>query len=403
MSKIYTPSRIILERYADVLINFALNSGAGMRRGEVVHLQVPESAKLLYVALRDAILKAGGTYISSYLPEGVARGYYEHASTAQLKTFHRKFHRGLINEIDHSLSIIADTDPRELEGIDPRKIMMRSLAHKPSMDWRDAKEYKGDFTWTLALYGTPGLAREARMSIRAYWRQIIRACFLDRSDPKKEWRTVSAKLNAWRRKLNSLKIKKLFIKGDGVELTVGIGSGRQWLGGMGRNIPSFELFTSPDWRHTEGQIAFNQPLYRYGAYITGIRLEFKKGEIVKATARTNQHLLNAMLHTDAGARRLGEFSLTDRRLSRITRFMADTLFDENIGGPFGNMHVAVGRAYKDAYQGDPTSLSKAQWEKLGFNDSVVHTDIITTTRRTVIAELKGGKEKVIYRDGEFVI
>ncbi|OGL78531.1 thermophilic metalloprotease (M29) superfamily [Candidatus Uhrbacteria bacterium RIFCSPHIGHO2_12_FULL_54_23] len=400
---IYTPPKKILERYADVLINFALNSGRGMRRGEVVHLQAPECAKPLYVALRDAVLRAGGTYISSYIPDGVARGYYDLASEAQLTTFHRNYHKGLIDEIDHSLYIIAETDLRELEGVDPEKIMMRSKAHKPSMDWRSDKENKGKFTWTLALYGTSAMAAEARMSLQEYWRQIIRACFLDASDPKKEWRKVFVRTEAWRKRLSALKIKRLFIEGEGVELTVGLGAGREWMGGLGRNIPSFELFTSPDWRQTEGWIAFNQPLYRYGAYITGIRLEFKKGEIVKATAQKNEHLLKTMIATDKGSRRLGEFSLTDRRLSRITRFMADTLFDENIGGPFGNMHLAVGRAYKDAYTGNPSRLTSAQWAKLGYNDSVIHTDIVTTTRRTVIAELKGGKEKVIYRDGQFVL
>jgi aminopeptidase len=399
----YAPSKNILERYADVLINFALNSGMGLKRGEVVHLQVPECAKPLYVALRDAVLKSGGTFISSYLPDDVARGFYLHASAAQLRTFHRHFHQGLIREIDHSLYIIAETNLHELEGVDPKKIMLRSKAHKPYMEWRDEKEHKGKFTWTLALYGTPAMAREAKMSLQEYWRQIIRACFLDSRDPKKEWAKVFTRTEAWRKRLNALPIERLFVEGDGIELTVGVGAGRQWLGGSGRNIPSFELFTSPDWRQTEGWIAFNQPLYRYGDYITGIRLEFRKGEIVKATAKKNEHLLKAMIATDKGARRLGEFSLTDRRLSRITRFMADTLFDENMGGPFGNMHVAVGKAYKDAYTGDPSRVKKSQWDKMGYNDSVVHTDIVTTTRRTVIAELKGGKKKVIYKNGLFVI
>src|SRR3989338_2041278 len=400
---IYTPPKKILDRYADVLVNFALNSGTGMRRGEVVHLQAPECAKPLYVALRDAVLRAGGTYISSYFPDGIARGYYALATDAQLRTFHRHYKKGLIDEIDHSVFIIAETDWRELEGVDPKKIMARSKAHKPSMDWRGDKECKGKFTWTLALYGTPAMAAEARMSLKEYWRQIIKACFLDSADPKKEWRKVCTRTEAWRKKLNALQIRRLCIEGEGVELAVGIGPGREWMGGLARNIPSFELFTSPDWRQTEGWIAFNQPLYRYGAYITGIRLEFKKGEIVKATAQKNEHLLKTMIATDKGSRRLGEFSLTDRRLSRITRFMADTLFDENIGGPFGNMHLAVGRAYKDAYTGNPSRLTSAQWAKLGYNDSVIHTDIVTTKRRTVIAELKGGKEKVIYRDGQFVL
>jgi aminopeptidase len=104
-----------------------------------------------------------------------------------------------------------------------------------------------------------------------------------------------------------------------------------------------------------------------------------------------------------GADRVGEFSLTDRRFSRITRFMAQTLYDENVGGEFGNTHIALGRSYQDAYDGDPATLAGADWEQLGFNTSSVHTDIVSTTRRTVTASLRGGEERVIYRDGEFVL
>jgi aminopeptidase len=98
---------------------------------------------------------------------------------------------------------------------------------------------------------------------------------------------------------------------------------------------------------------------------------------------------------------VGEFSLTDRRFSRITRFMAQTLYDENVGGAFGNTHIALGRAYQDAYTGDPGELSAEQWKELGFNNSSVHTDIVSTTDRLVTAQLRDGGERVIYRDGEF--
>jgi aminopeptidase len=107
-----------------------------------------------------------------------------------------------------------------------------------------------------------------------------------------------------------------------------------------------------------------------------------------------------MIATD-GADRVGEFSLTDKRFSRITRFMAQTLYDENVGGPFGNTHIALGRSYQDAYSGDIASVQPEEWERLGFNNSSVHTDIVSTTDRVVTAQLRGGGERVIYRDGEF--
>ncbi|HTY96063.1 MAG TPA: aminopeptidase, partial [Solirubrobacteraceae bacterium] len=121
-----------------------------------------------------------------------------------------------------------------------------------------------------------------------------------------------------------------------------------------------------------------------------------------ASAEENEHVLKEMIATD-GADRIGEFSLTDRRFSRITRFMAQTLYDENVGGSFGNTHIALGRAYQDAYDGDPGKLAQEDWERLGFNNSSVHTDVVSTTERTVAATLRDGSERVIYSDGEFVL
>ncbi len=119
-----------------------------------------------------------------------------------------------------------------------------------------------------------------------------------------------------------------------------VGEQRRWLGGRGRNIPSFELFTSPDWRGTEGWIYCNQPLYRYGNLVKGIRLAFVDGLVSEASAEQNEQVLKEMIATE-GADRIGEFSLTDRRFSRITRFMAQTLYDENVGGAHGNTHIAA--------------------------------------------------------------
>ncbi|MEN9561215.1 MAG: hypothetical protein RIQ56_488, partial [Candidatus Parcubacteria bacterium] len=103
------------------------------------------------------------------------------------------------------------------------------------------------------------------------------------------------------------------------------------------------------------------------------------------------------------ADKIGEYSLTDGRHSRITKVMAETLYDENMGGPQGNTHLAVGMSYRDTFTGDVSKLTNEEAEKLGFNDSSVHTDIISTTRRQVTAHLKDGSEKVIYKDGQFVL
>ncbi|TSC85429.1 MAG: aminopeptidase [Microgenomates group bacterium Gr01-1014_16] len=402
MANVYIPSPEILRKYAQVLVNFALNSGKGIKKGEVVRVTAGESAKPLFVEIRNQVVRSGGHFIYNYQPDDIYREYYELASESQLKFFAAKYFQGIADQIDHSISIISEANKHELEGIDPKKIMLKSKSGKPFKDWLDIKENAGKFTWTLALYGTPAMAAEAKMPLDKYWDQIIKACFLDESDPISHWKKVFKENDRVRAKLNALKIDKLHILGDGVDLWVKIGPGRKWLGGSGRNIPSFEVFISPDWRGTTGRIEFNQPLYRYGNLIENIKLEFKHGLVIKSSSSKNYSVLREMIATK-NADKIGEFSLTDKHLSRIDKFMAETLFDENISGPNGNTHIALGSAYQDSYDGDPAKVSKSRWQKLGFNDSVVHTDMISTTRRTVTAHLSDGSSRVIYKNGIFVI
>ncbi|RJR14161.1 aminopeptidase [Candidatus Parcubacteria bacterium] len=410
----YTPSDTILKKYADVLINFALGGGKGIKKGEVVRVSASESCKPLYVAVCNAIVDAGGHVLSHYGPDdehgdkrrniSVSRYFYEHAQPHQLNFFPAKYLKGLVDQMDHSVFLLAEKDPHALKGVDGKKIMARGLALKPFMDWRHEKEWKGKFTWTIALYGTPAMAREAGLSEKEYWNQIIKACFLDEKNPIAKWKQVYRDIEKYRSRLNKLspKIDRLHAVGPDMDLWIKLGEKRHWHAGSGRNIPSFEIFTSPDWRGTNGWIRFNQPLYRYSNKITGIELWFKDGHVVKSKAKTNEKLLKEMIATK-NADKIGEYSLTDRRHSRITKFMAETLFDENMGGPYGNTHVALGMSYRDTYAGDVSKLTTKEAERLGFNDSSVHTDIISTTRRTVTAHLKDGSTKVIYKDGQFVL
>lgn len=267
-------------------------------------------------------------------------------------------------------------------------------------DAMDEKENKGKLTWTIGLYGTQAMADEAALSLEDYWRQIIKACFLDEDEPVKHWQTIFAQMEETRQKLNKLDIKKVHVTGKDVDLHISIGEKRKWVAGSGRNIPSFEIFTTPDWRGINGWIKFNQPLYYHGVVVNGIELEFKDGVVVSAKAAKNEKTLKDMLAVK-NADRLGEFSMTDSRFSRITKFMANTLYDENIGGRYGNSHVALGNALQDAYDGDPSKMTKTQWKMLDFNDCALHTDIITKEDRVVVAELADGSKKIIYKDGMF--
>lgn len=406
-TSIYTPSQKILENYANVLVWFALGGGKGIKRGDVVRIVCPEAAKPLYRELRLAVTRAGGHIIGMYMPNdderyNLSRDFYLNASAEQLAKYHEKYYTGIAETIDHNLVILADRDVKAMEGIDPKKLMQTGITMQSFRKLLQKKEAEGKYTWTLALYGTPEMAAEVKMSQQEYWKQIIHACFLDQAEPIKKWKEISKQIHIYQTKLNKLKIQSLHVAGADVDLTIKLGPERKWIGGSGRNIPSFEIFTSPDWRGTNGWIRFNQPLYRYGNLITGIELWFRDGLVIKSKATKNEKVLKQMIATE-NADKVGEFSLTDSRFSRITKFMGNTLYNENVGGKYGNTHIALGNAYHDCYIGDPATVTKQQWEAMGYNSSSVHTDIISTTDRTVTATLVNGKQVVIYKDGKYAI
>jgi aminopeptidase len=401
----YKPSDEILEKYAKVLVNFALGSGRGIKPGERVYLQASLSALPFYRALKKVIFDSGGHIVSSLGDDmdGFAKYFYDHATDKQLTDFPAPYFKGLVEVVDHRIAVLSDYDVHEMDKVDPKKMMVAQKSRKKVAEWFDKKENDGRYTWTLALYGTPSMAKEAGLSLEDYWKQIINACYLDKADPITQWKKISAEVERVAKKLTDLRIKDLHITGKDIDLKMTMGQKRRWLGGSGRNIPSFEVFTSPDWRGTNGWVRFNQPLYYYGPKVENIRLEFKNGRVVKATADKNEKLLKEMLATDKGAAQIGEYSLTDKRLSRITKFMAETLFDENMGGPFGNTHLAVGKSYHDTYAGDTSEINKKLARQLGYNESAIHVDMISTTDRTATATLSNGKKQVIYKNGQFTV
>lgn len=401
MSDLYQPSFKMLENYAKVLVNFALNSGAGVKSGEVVELIVPDLAKPLGKELHKAIIKAGAHPLLRFIPTGFEEDYLSLASPEQLDFFPREFMKAKAELITHRLVIGAE----ETQLDSPQQIRNRQRmrqAGEPYVEWLRQKENEGKYTWTYALWGTPELAKTVGLTLEEYWQQIAQACFLNEADPVATWRASHARIEELKQRLNALKIEKLHVEGADADLWIQLGKGRLWVGGSGRNIPSFEIFTSPDWRGTEGWIRLSQPLYRFGAVIEGIELRFEKGVLVEASAKKGEESLKAILATK-GMDKIGEYSLTDRRLSKISHVMATTLFDENFGGEFGNTHIALGRAYSDTYDGNLETVKWAELEKLGYNASSDHVDVISTTDRQVTAYLPDGSQKIIYKSGEFLI
>lgn len=398
----FKPPAAVINKYAKILVNFALNSGKGLRPKEVVEITVPDAAKPMALALQNEVLKAGGYPLMRLLPTGFEQDYYTLAQDDQLTFFPEKYWHSKADLLHHQIQVIADPYPDELKEIDPRKIIRARDSKKLYRDWLTAKENQGKFTWTIALWGVEAKAEIVGLSLEEYWQQIIQACYLDLDDPISKWQEIYDMQQKIKQTLNEMKIEQLQIKGEDLDLTLKLGADRIWNGGSGRNIPSFEIFTSPDWRWTQGWIKVNQPVYRYGNVIEKAEFKFENGLVVKAQAEGGNKFLQEMLKSK-NANKLGEFSLTDKRMSRITHPMAEILFDENMGGPYGNTHVALGMAYKDCYRGNAAEVSKEDWEEMGFNDAAEHTDFISTTDRIVTAHLADGTQKVIYKDGKFVI
>lgn len=398
----FTPSKKILENYAKVMIDFALGKGKGIRSKDVIYLQYDTEALPLALAVFKRILEKGGHPIVRGVEEQFQKAMFGTASDDQLKFFPKEYTKSLVKTIDHRIYLIAPTDPFLLKDINPEKIIIANSEKQILRKWLFEKEDKGKLTWTLCLYGTLGMAREAGLTIEEFWQEIIKACYLNEDNPIDSWKKTFQMIDQIKNKLNKLPIDKFHLVSDKTDLYISLGKKRQFRGGGGANIPSFEIFTSPDWRGINGKIFFNFPLYRYGNIIKDIQLEFKNGIIVKATAAKNEKLLKEMIK-QKNADKIGEFSLTDKRFSKISKFMANTLYDENFGGNFGNSHLAVGSSYHDCYLGDVKSMTEKDWDKLGFNESIEHCDIINTNSKTVEAIMHNGNKRIIYKDGIFML
>jgi aminopeptidase len=290
-----------------------------------------------------------------------------------------------------------------LKDIDPRKIARTAVARKPLRDILNKREEMGRFSWTLCMLPTSELAKHAGLSMRQYTNQVIKACYLDRDDPVQAWKTIHKDATAVKKWLNSMEVEYYRIESESIDLRITPGKRRRWIGISGHNMPSFEIFISPDWRGTEGVYFANQPSFRSGNRVEGVKLEFKRGRVAKVEAKKGKDFVIKQLSMDKGAGGIGEFSLTDKRFSKINKFMANTLFDENYGGRYGNCHIALGSSYSDTYDGNPARLTKEMKKKIGLNDSALHWDLVNTEKKTVTACLTSGAKVIVYENGMFKI
>ncbi|PIP38627.1 MAG: aminopeptidase [Desulfobacterales bacterium CG23_combo_of_CG06-09_8_20_14_all_51_8] len=392
-----------LDRYADVLLWGLETARRGkIKKNDIMVIRYNLPAIRLVEILYKKLIEMGVHPLHRLMqtPE-MEKNFYSLSSKNQL-VFIPPGEEELYKNLNGAIAVLAPESLTHLSGVDASKISESLKARKALREILDQREEQGLFSWTLGMYPTPELAVHAAMTEKEYSDEIIRACFLNRVDPVAQWEAVFGRAKTLKKWLNRMEVSTYHIESDHVDLEITPGDKRRWIGISGHNIPSFELFLSPDWRGTRGRYFADQPSYRSGNYVSGIRLEFKKGKVVQAVAEQGGAFLKTQLAMDDGACRLGEFSLTDKTFSKISRFMANTLFDENFGGKFGNCHVALGASYSDTYNGNPSELTRELKKNLGFNDSALHWDIVNTEKKRVTAHLKDGTKAVIYENGCFI-
>ena len=391
-----------LERYADVLLWGLKTARQGrFRKGNVILIQYDRAALRLAEILYQKIIAAGMNPLQRMgLTVNMERAFFGKSGGRQL-VFQPPGEKELCENIHGRIYLHAPDSLTHLKEVDPARIGKVLVARKPLRDILERREQEGIYGWTLCTLPTMELAAQARLTPEVYAKQIIQACYLDRKDPVGKWEEIRRDTAAIKKWLGGLKAASFHIESAHCDLRITPGAQRKWAGVSGHNIPSFELFVSPDWRGCEGIYYANLPSYRSGNYVEGVKITFKKGNAVEIRAEIGEEFTIGQLAMDTGAKRIGEFSLTDRRVSRIDRFMADTLFDENFGGENGNCHIAVGNSYTDTYAGDPATMTAALKKNLGFNDSALHWDLVNTEAKTVTAHWPTGKKVVIYENGCF--
>ncbi|MBI4763581.1 MAG: aminopeptidase [Deltaproteobacteria bacterium] len=391
-----------LNQYAEVLF-WGLRTARKepFKKKDIILIQYePPALKLAEIVFTKAIERGMNPVQRMGLTYGMEHDFLKKSKMDQL-LFIPPGEKELLRHINGRIFLRAPESLTHLKDVDPLRIGKVLVSRKPLREIMDKREEKGFYSWTLCSYPTPELARQAKTTLNKYTDQIISACFLDHDNPVKEWENIHKNAGAIKKWLNSLRVTYFHIESPNVDLKITPGERRQWKGVSGHNIPSFEIFFSPDFRGTEGVYYSNLPSFRSGNYVEKVRLHFEKGSVTKVEAAQGKAFIEKQIAMDKGASRVGEFSLTDKRFYRINRFMADTLFDENYGGDQGNCHVALGASYSDTFNGNPARLTRALKQSMGFNDSALHWDLVNTEKKTVTAHLKTGKKRVIYEQGMF--
>lgn len=362
-----------LERLAEVLVQYSVR----VQPGNLVRISGHEVSSPLITALYEAVLRAGGQPIVRMMPDECQEILLRQASDEQL-TFVDPLALFEVEQINCSIGIWADVNTKSLTSVNPARQALASQARKPYVEKFLERAADEKLRWVGVEFPTQASAQDAEMSLAEFEDFVFRAGFLHLADPAAQWSKIHERQARMCETLD--KARELhFTTPQGTDLTVRV-DGRKWINCDGRlNFPDGEVFTAPHEDATQGTLALTFPAVYGGREVTGLRLKFKDGRVVEASANKGEDFLREMLDQDAGARILGEVALGTNY--NVTRFMRNLTFDEKIGGTF---HVALGSSYP---------------ESGGKNKSGLHWDLVCDLHHGGVVELDG---KPISRDGTFL-
>jgi aminopeptidase len=358
---------------ARILVDYSTR----VQEGETCIIEGPTAAEPLVGAVYERVLEAGGHPVIALSIEGQLPAYFERASDAQLEWV-SPLAEWAAGKADCRVAIGADTNTRELSGIDPERQTKRRAATRPLMERTLRRAAAGDHRWVYTLFPTNAYAADAEMSLAAFEDFYYRACLVDEPDPVDAWRNAAGE---WRRLAEWVEgHEEVRVTAPGTDITLGI-AGRKFVAADGEhNMPDGEFFTAPIEDSVEGEVSFHLPAMVGGREVVGARLRFESGKVVEASAERGEDYLTSLLDTDDGSRRLGELGIgTNFGIDRGTR---DVLLDEKIGG---TVHMAVGASYPECG---------------GTNESAVHTDLVCDLRQGGRIEVDG---QPFQQDGRFLV
>jgi aminopeptidase len=368
----------LLDRYAEFVVRVGIN----VQPGQDIQIDAQlEHVPLARALVEQAYLAGARRVVVTYGDAHVRRSAIELAPDAGLGSHYpweldrirtwRERGTGLI-------SLTGDAEQHLFDGLDPNRI-----AAAQSKELRAAYgEMLPHVPWTIVAAPNAGWASQVfgEPDVERLWAAVAIAVRLDEPDPVAAWRVHLARLAARSAALSAAGLDAVRYHGGGSDLTVGLLPGGRWLGGSSRtaagvefvpNIPTEEVFTSPDWRRADGVIRTTAPLVLPSTIVTGLRLRLEAGRIVEVDADEHADVVRAQIDHDERASYLGEVALVDgtSRVRRAGVVFHDTLFDEN-----NACHIAYGTSFPEVLEG-AIELDAEERIAAGLNVSGVHTDI----------------------------